>query len=174
MKKTMIALSMAALFGATSANAMDFDPANFYYGGGITMTDVDASGVSVDTANGFQFFAGMPLDIELGEAKSSVEVGFRDLGSADWSVGPFSGSQDLGSGLFVDYVAAFPVADQFDVLGIIGLDFNSDADMIEYGIGGEFKVNDQFGARLTYLFKEADDATLGDASLIGITVTFKQ
>lgn len=179
MKKTMIALSMAALFGATSsATAMDFDPANFYYGGGLTMTDVDGAD---DAANGFQFFAGIPLDLDLGEVKSAVEVGFRDLGEADFTVCqtfPFvgtvcgTGTADLGSGLFVDYVAAYPASDQFNVLGIIGADFNSDAEMIEYGIGGEFAVNDNFGARVTYMFKEADGG--GDASLIGLTVTYKQ
>lgn len=198
MKKMILALGVMGF--TASVQALDIDPDNFYYGAGFGTATFDTVPLpefcttctaEPDDTSPFQVFVGIPLEADLGAVKSSLEVGFRNMGSSDLkycdSTGCFTGAEinaflgpgtvaesaDLGSGLFIDYVAAYPVAEQFDVMGIIGLDLNSDMDMLEYGLGAQLQATDQLGIRATYLFKETDEESV-ETNILMFGVTYRK
>lgn len=195
MKKIILALGLMSALSPVHAIELNTD--GLYYGaafGKASYDDVSDNSlgfpvtISLDDSSAFQIFVGIPLELGSDDFTGAIEVGFRDMGTTDLTYCDNTGtcvsgataasfgldtSADAGSGLYIDYVAGLPLNDAFTVQGIIGLDLNSDMDMLEYGLGAQFQATDQLGIRASYLFKETDEESV-ETNLMMLGVTYRQ
>ena len=153
MKTLKLIVAATALFVTTAQAEEIIDVDAIYVGGGLSSNS--ASGL--DSAMGYQIFAGMPLNIDLSNVKSALEVGYMDSGKMEACVNvPFFGNVcagDNATGLWANYVAAMPINEQVDLIGRIGLDFGDD-DGLMYGVGAGFGINKQVDVRGEYVVRD--------------------
>lgn len=153
------ALGMALFAAAGLAQAQGFDPSNIYFGGGLSRNDLDGWG---DTATGFQFFGGYPLDmVNLGTLKSAVEVGYMDSGEwKDTVCVSFFGcttAKTSAQGLWANYVISYDFTPVVSGVARGGMDFGDD-DGLMIGFGAGFKVAPQIDIRAEYVVRDHIDS----------------
>ena len=153
LKQACITLLVTPLL-ALSSQALSQNNNRIYLGGGVSLNDYD--GIS-DDAVGFQLFAGMPLPVKLQKGRLLAEVGYMDAGEADVNVnvpgvGTSSAKADA-EGIWANAVIEFPVQDNLDLLGRIGLDFGDD-DGIMLGGGIGIPVSKKMDLRFEYVIRD--------------------
>jgi opacity protein-like surface antigen len=162
-KKTVLA---AALLASVNVSALQLDLDNKYVGGSLHLVDYDA--LSYDNALGFGLVAGVPFK-DLGTSEQltlSAETGFVYMGTAESDNSIFGENfkyELSGFSLYGAAVAAFHVNEQVAVHAKAGLSYmsleeeysvdygfgsesGSDSESeigLTYGVGGEFKLNEQ-------------------------------
>lgn len=157
MKKRVFATLIAAtaMIGTNvhAAETTPFNAEDIYVGGGLSSNS--ASGL--DSAMGFQIFAGVPLNVDLGSVNSAVEVGYMDSGKMEACVNvPFFGNVcggDNATGIWANYVATMPLSGQLYGVGRLGLDFGDD-DGLMYGIGVGHGIDDKLDVRGEYVARD--------------------
>lgn len=147
MKKTAIfAFVILGAGMATSASAqnLEFDPDNFYAGGGIGINSVSG----FDDAIGPNLFAGYNMGEIFGVEKLDlmIEAGYMDSGE-------FESSNFLGqtvtseaSGLWTTGVVRYNLNDMWSFFGRLGMDLGDD-DGVMIGGGAEFHLSEPFAIR---------------------------
>jgi len=149
-------VAAAALVFSSSVMA-EFDMEKVYAGGGVAYNSLDVSGP--DSAIGFQGFAGYNLNdiVEIGDGIGlAAELGWATSGDFEQCFNFGFGEQCASSsvdGFLATGVIDYAVNDEIKALGRIGFDFGDD-DGLVFGIGGEYKVNDQISARAEYLIHD--------------------
>ena len=160
-RKIQSVLAAAVLLAAQGAMAEGFDQSKLHVGAGLGNNSLSG----FDNAIGWQFFAGYPLEmVKLGEGiTSSVEVGYMSTTfKQDFTfLGSTTTIESDVKGLWATYVANYPVNDQVDALGRIGLDFGDDSGLM-FGIGGEYKLDDQKAVRLEYVIRDNVNSLQGN------------
>ena len=161
MKLITIVVLLSA-FIATPAMAAD-NTGRFYLGadfGWVTLTDTDPGGTDFPNPNSLRFSGGYHFSPML-----AAEVGYAGIG--DSTLSDPTGEVTLkNSALQVAAVGTFPVSSSFDVIGKVGLSFNSNKasgtgaysglgtsnskTSYLFGIGAQYNVNEQFGIRAQY------------------------
>jgi hypothetical protein len=105
-----------------------------------------------DTSAGFQILAGYPLEqLQSGEATSSVEAGFIDLGSFKQGDRQFS-----MAGLWVSYLLQLPLPLQqtgWQGLLRLGIDFGDD-DGLLFGAGIDYSLDPRLSLRGEYIVRD--------------------
>jgi len=155
------ALAAAALFVAQGVGAEGFDQSKAYAGGGFGYNSI---GDPWDNAIGWQIFAGYELDqVQVGEnIASAVEVGYMSSGSFEYADPFFGVSIDTSAqGLWATYLASYDLNPQWNALGRIGLDFGDDSGLM-FGIGGEYKLDEQKQIRLEYVIRDMINSLQGN------------
>ncbi len=157
-KKILTALAVAMLFTTQGVAAEGFDQSKLHVGAGLGNNSL----TGFDNAIGWQFFAGYPLEmVKLGEGvRSSIEVGYMST-TFKQEILFFGTIEASAKGLWATYVANYPVNDQVDALGRIGLDFGDDSGLM-FGIGGEYKLDDQKAVRLEYVIRDNVNSLQGN------------
>ena len=158
----MKAFKLAAIAAAVAlplqfAQAQEvFDVNSVYVGGGLGSNSLSG----FDNAMGYQFFAGIPLAVDLGSVDSAVEIGYMNSGDfkTDVCVTFFGITQCQSvktdaAGLWATYVASMPINEQVDLIGRIGLDFGDD-DGLMYGVGAGYGINEQMDIRGEYVIRD--------------------
>ena len=157
----------------------------WYAGTGIGQYDVDVGGADLDAGDtAFRFFGGWKMNDTW-----SFEAGYTAFSEVSESttvplVGDFESSVDVSS---LDFYArpAFPLNDQWELFGIVGLsrieadvevtvplvgtvsDSSSDTELM-YGFGGQFKLDDRWAVRGEWVNYDVD----GDLSMLSVVATY--
>lgn len=142
--KLAIAVSTALLWSSVSQ-------AEIFAGAGIGQSDIDDSfqGASLDeTDSAWKLYGGMMMTENFG-----FEAGWSDLGDA--RVGPVDTETEA---FYVAGVVAVPLVESFSLYAKLGVAFwdqdiistNYDGEDLMYGIGGNYKLTDQFHVRLEW------------------------
>lgn len=161
MKLIAIVLLLSSLI-ATPAMAVD-NTGRFYLGadyGWVTLTDTDPGGTDLPNPNSLRFSGGYHFSPML-----AAEVGYAIIGDSTLST-PFGDVTEKNSAFQVAAVGSFPINPSFDLIGKVGLSFNSNKasgtgaysgldssnskTSYLFGIGAQFNVNEQFGIRAQY------------------------
>jgi len=163
--KKYLGFFAGVLLASQPVMAFEFDQENVYGGAGLSSNGMDVTGADVSRAIGWQIFAGYDLeDVELADDLSTaIEVGYMTSGDFEYTTASTTilgvtvpgTTVKLGSvdGLWATGVFTYPVADQVEVLGRIGLDFGDD-DGLMYGFGGSYQLNDQIDVRAEYVLRD--------------------
>jgi hypothetical protein len=160
--KKIIALGLSILFTgtATQAASSGSDQDNIYFGGGLGSNS--ASGL--DSATGFQIFAGYKLDmIKLSKIDSAVEVGYMDTGDMKIKNCSFGGiplpscPSGKSTGLWATYVASYKFNKEVSGIARLGLDIGDD-DGLMYGLGVGYKFDKQMALRGEYVKRQHVDS----------------
>jgi opacity protein-like surface antigen len=154
-KKAIAAIGLALAVGSGPAVAQEFKQDNAYVGAGIGLNSVDVSGA--DDAIGFQIFAGYRLDmVNVDPVKLAVEIGYMDSGDFEVDT-PFGTFEDNASGIWLTAVAAYPLNQELNLLGRLGLDFgDDDGPMLGVGIG--YTASRQIEVRGEYVIRDDIDS----------------
>ncbi len=159
--KKIITLALATLISTTATAANNgFNEKNLYFGGGLGSNS--ASGV--DSATGFQIFAGYELDmVKISKIDSSVEIGYMDSGDMKKEVctpaiPPFipamcDKASAKAKGLWATYVASYKFDDKLSGIGRAGLDFGDD-DGFMFGLGVDYQFDKQMHIRGEYVVRQ--------------------
>jgi hypothetical protein len=147
MKKTLLAIGLAAGIASSPTLAQGPDISDFYAGGGLGLNSLSG----YDNAVGIQVFGGYKLDrlLDLSPVTLAVEIGYMDTGDfkhRGWNVGSVSG-------LWASAVAGFEITPGLSLLGRLGLDFGDD-DGILFGIGAGYAVTKNIEVRGEYVIRE--------------------
>ena len=97
---------------------------------------------------------------DLGPAKLSAELGFYDVDKYNLR------------GATASAIAGLPVTDEFSVHGRLGVDSDSDMDLLFFGVGAAFKINSNFGGRVDYTLGERDIGGT-DVNTMSLSVTYR-
>ncbi len=178
MKKTVLA---AALLASVNVSALQLDLDNKYVGASMHIVDYDIGIWDLDNSIGFGGVVGVPFkgltNAGLPEQINlSAEAGFIYLGSSefDGTSNELTGYSMLGAGKL-----GFSFNEQASIHAKLGLnyltldsDYYDDSEMnILYGIGGEFKLNQQLSVEANYtVFGEVD---VIDVSSMNAGVNYK-
>lgn len=161
MKRITIAALLSASI-ATPALAAD-NTGKFYMGvdfGWVTLSDTNPGGTDFPDPNSLRFSFGYHYSPML-----AAEVGYAIIGDSTLSTS--SGDvTEKNSAFQVAAVGTLPVSSSFDLIGKVGLSFNSNKasgtaayegvdssnskTSYLFGIGAQFNVNEQFGIRAQY------------------------
>lgn len=154
MKKTAIFACVILGAGmATSASAqnLEFDPDNFYAGGGIGINSVSG----LDDAIGPNLFAGYNMGEIFGVEKLDlmIEAGYMDTGdfgdqcvARDFTGNCISRRSFSASGVWTTGVVRYNLNEQWSFFGRLGLDLGDD-DGVMIGGGAEFHLSEPFAIR---------------------------
>lgn len=162
-------LGMILLF--LSANAQAFDLSDLKemskkleYGAGLNSWSYSTQGTVIDPATGlpvsktFSFSgsslyltATLPIDYKLVGADLLAEV-----------------SYDTGMYLSASAIMDWSVARNISSYARLGINLDSSADMLMYGIGADYKVNKKISARMEFLIRPYSFATV-NSFLLGAT-----
>jgi len=143
----LIATSTTAY--AQNANTkQSFDTKQIYFGAGLGLND--ASGL--DSAIGFQVFAGLPLNVNLGKATTAVEVGYMDSGNMTRN-GPFLSGSAKATGIWSTAVVSLPLQNNLNLVGRLGYDFGDD-DGVMIGGGLGVAVANKMEVRFEYVIRD--------------------
>lgn len=155
MKKTA---ALALAFGLISApiQADDFFD-HAYAGGGLSINSV----TGWDNATGFQIFGGYNMHmVNIQPFTMAVEVGYFDSGSFEFTetfMGETFTAKSSASGLWANAVFAYPINEQFRLIGRAGLDLGDD-DGPMFGIGVGYDLNRQLDLRAEYVTRDNVDS----------------
>jgi OOP family OmpA-OmpF porin len=157
--KTKALIAVLGLAGAALAlpAAAQFNTSALYAGGSIGQSKMkfDCSGAPTcdQTDTAFRLFLGYQFNPNI-----AAEFGYSDLGKSKLAVGPFSGDVKA-SAWDLSAVGSFPVANQFSILGRLGL-FHGETKAegfgasskdtktgVLWGLGGQFDLNKNIGFR---------------------------
>lgn len=144
MKKLSVLLISMLL--TLNVQAEGLDASQIFFGGGISLNDVDGHG---DDATGFQIFAGMPIPLNMGKAALSGEVGYMDSGNFD--------NGGSAEGIWANAVIEVPVGDTVELIGRAGFDFGDD-DGLMIGGGVDLPVADKIDLRFEYVIRDHIDS----------------
>jgi OmpA-OmpF porin, OOP family len=155
---------VALLFGfvATPVLAAD-NTGKFYMGadyGWVTLTDTNPGGTDFPNPSSLRFSGGYHFS-----PMFAAEVGYAIIGDSTLSTP--SGDATLKNSAFqVSAVGSFPVSSSFDLIGKVGLSFNSNKasgtgaysgidtsnskTSLMFGLGAQYNVSEQFGIRAQY------------------------
>ncbi|MGB5397380.1 MAG: porin family protein [Gammaproteobacteria bacterium] len=151
MYKIIAVLSLLLVVSPTYAQGLDAK--QIYFGGGIGLNDADFG----DDATGFQLFAGIPLPVKMNKGTLSAEIGYMDSGDFEQTV-PFFGTVTADAkGFWGTAVVSFPLQDNIDVLGRLGLDIGDD-DGLMFGAGVGFKIAEKMDVRVEYVIRDNIDS----------------
>lgn len=147
MKKTAIFASVilgAGMATSVSAQNLEFDPANFYAGGGLSINSVSG----FDDAIGPNLFAGYNMGEIFGVENLDlmIEAGYMDSG--EFETNNFFGQTvtSEASGVWTTGVVRYNLNDMWSFFGRLGLDLGDD-DGVMIGGGAEFHLNETFSLR---------------------------
>lgn len=146
MKKTAVFASVILGAGmATSASAqnLEFDPGNFYAGGGLSINSLSGW----DDAVGPNLFVGYNMGEIFGVEKLDlmIEAGYMDTG--DFERNTFFGTvEDNIAGVWTTGVVRYNLNDMWSFFGRLGLDLGDD-DGVMIGGGAEFHLSEPFAIR---------------------------
>ena len=160
--RKIITLALSALFisGTATAASGGFNEDNLYFGGGLGSNS--ASGL--DSATGFQIFAGYKLDmVKISKIDSAVEVGYMDSGDMKKeictpAIPPFipaicSKANAKAKGVWATYVASYKFNKEVSGIGRLGLDLGDD-DGLMFGVGVDYKFDKQISLRGEYVKRQ--------------------
>ncbi len=160
MKKTINLAASAVLMAGVCMPVSAFDQSKMYVGGGMSSNSHDAS--SLDSAIGFQFFAGYDLSdlLSLGDGVGfSAEAGYMSSGDFEYSnnycgvYSVFCDNLDFSAdGLWATAIVDYQIADAVKVLGRLGLDIGDDNGLI-FGGGGAYQFNEKVSVRGEYVIR---------------------
>jgi len=161
-KLTILFISALAAFNVQAADEDSkkgvIDAKQIYFGGGIGLNDANGN-----DATGFQFFAGLPIPVEMGKAKLSGEIGYMDSGDFDTpgvtipGFGTIGGGSFSATGLWGTAVVEVPIGEKMDLIGRIGLDIgDDDGVMIGGGIG--IALGPKMDIRFEYVIRDNIDS----------------
>lgn len=146
MKKTTILASVilgAGVATSASAQGFEFDPGNFYAGGGVGINSV----TGFDDAIGPNIFLGYNLGEIFGVENLDLmaEVGYMDTG--DFERNTFFGTvEDNASGVWTTGLVRYNLNDMWSFFGRAGLDLGDD-DGVMIGAGAEWHMSDALALR---------------------------
>ena len=161
-KQKLLALTVAALFGATAQPVFAQDSGaagTSYVGASLGQADTDASGLDSDTS--FQIFGGYMFTDNLG-----VEGGYSKYGTFE------GGSTSMDAdGFYLAGRGAYQINDQFSVVGKLGVVHygfettsgggmtSGDGTSTLVGIGVDYNVNQSVAVGASYdMISDVEDA----------------
>lgn len=151
----LIATSTTAY--AQNANTKQgFDAKQIYFGGGISSNDISYA----NSAVGFQIFGGLPLNLNLGKAKTAIEVGYMNSGNFDRTFnGPFGTytASAHATGIWSTAVATLPLQNNMNLVGRLGYDFGDD-DGVMFGGGLGVALANKMEVRFEYVIRDHIDS----------------
>lgn len=157
MKKTAFLLLTATLtcntYAAEKNTQTTLDTKQLYFGGGLSLNDIGFG----DDAVGYQIFAGLPIPVDVGNAKLMGELGYMNSGDFDINVGPFGTRSESASGLWANAVIDVPLQNNISLIGRIGLDFGDD-DGVMIGGGFGFQAANNMEIRVEYVIRDNIDS----------------
>ena len=147
MNKISIFVAALALLGSHGANAQDGTVRDrIHLGAGVGVNDLDP----FDNAIGFQFFGGYDFNYKLAdEFDTAVEVGYMNTGDFA-AIGFNYGSIE---GPWVTGLASYPINQELDLLGRLGLDLGDDDGLI-FGFGVGFALKQNMELRGEYVIRD--------------------
>lgn len=141
---------LGLLVAASPVYAEGVDASQIYFGAGIGFNDTNNSFNRNDNdAVGFQVFAGLPLDVNMGSAALAVEVGYMDTGDFD--------SGGSANGVWSTAVASLPLSNNLNLLGRLGYDFGDD-DGVMIGAGIGIPAGNKMNVRFEYVIRDNIDS----------------
>lgn len=143
MKKILPVLGLLVV-ATSSLHAETIDTKQIYFGGGIGLNDYRN-----DNATGFQLFAGLPIQANMGKAALAVELGYMDSGN-------FNGGASA-DGIWSTAVVSYPLQDNLKLVGRAGYDFGDD-DGLMLGGGLGVAVANNMDMRFEYVIRNNIDS----------------
>ena len=141
---------LGLLFAASPVYAQGVEANEIYFGAGIGFNDANNSNNrNGSDAVGFQIFAGLPLDVDMGSAALALEVGYMDTGDFD--------SGGSANGIWSTAVASLPLNNNLDLLGRLGFDFGDD-DGVMIGAGIGIPAGNTMNVRFEYVIRDNIDS----------------
>lgn len=144
--------SAAQKRAAPQRSSSGFQQEYLYIGGGLGINSLSG----FDDAIGWQIFGGYELPYMIGDVKTAVEVGYMNTGEFEMAT-PFFPIKTEAKGLWATGVVSYPVDQQFDLIGRLGLDLGDD-DGLMLGAGAGFNINDEMQIRAEYVIREDIDS----------------
>lgn len=164
MKKAIVAGALALVVGGVSIAHAD-QLQGVYAGGGL---GYNSFGSGWDDAVGFQVFGGYQLDElvgDMGDLSLAVEIGYMNSGDfeREYCLNGWMGYTECYSvefdakGIWSTAVVSYPVAQDVDLLGRLGLDFGDD-DGLMFGAGVGYSVTNEIQLRGEYVIRDNIDS----------------
>lgn len=145
--KRIAAIAVATALVSAPAIA-EMDNSKLYVGGGLSMDKTDIRGG--DNEIGFHGFGGMDF-LEKDQLTLSAEAGLRivKVSASACGFGFCASASENATILYGAAVGKYAFTEEFSALGRLGLNIIDDSGIV-FGVGGQYDINDQLGARLEY------------------------
>lgn len=182
MFRSLVAVLFLSVLGLIAPFSHAAEP-GFYLGGSIGQTSADiCDGLSGcdDEDTGFKIFGGYSFNKNF-----AIEGGYFNPGESRVS-GPGGFLSIEGSSIFVDAVGIIPLNEKFSLLGKIGLQRweaeakgvvlgapvseSDDGTDLKFGLGAQFDITQNFGARVEWERFDFDDT---DIDFLSVGVLFR-
>lgn len=154
--KRGIIFSLLMLFSSASIAAeggtVTLQTSSFYLGGGLNSNSYLGA-----RSFGFQVLGGYEFAGKLGKVKNAVELGYLSTGTfetKDIDSGRTSSINRKAQGVWINYVASYPIGSNVEGLWRVGIDFGDD-DGIMGGAGMGYNFNRNWSLRSEYVVREA-------------------
>lgn len=150
MKKTIAVMGL--VIASASVHAQNINTKQIYFGAGISSNDISYA----NSAVGFQVFGGIPLNVNLGNVQTALEVGYMNSGNFDVNT-PFGTYSTNATGIWSTAVATLPLQNNLDLVGRLGYDFGDDNGMM-IGAGLGVPVANNMKVRFEYVIRDHIDS----------------
>jgi hypothetical protein len=143
-------LTISSLSTPVIAETLKLDANDLYLGLGVSWNDYDGLH---DNAFGYQFFAGLPIPVDMGKIGLAAEVGYMNAGEADIDTPFGNNGKAEADGIWANAVFDIPMNESVELLGRIGLDFGDD-DGLMIGAGIGIPMNNDIDLRFEYVIRD--------------------
>ena len=145
----LMLISSAAV--AANGSSITLQTSSFYIGGGLGF-NTHGGGSSV----GYQFLGGYEFAAKLnGDISSAIELGYMDsdnFETKNLNTGSTTTSNQEAKGMWLDYVASYPIGNKVEGLARFGWDFGDD-DGLMVGAGMAYNFNRNWALRSEYVVR---------------------
>jgi hypothetical protein len=147
---SLMLISSAAV--AANGGSITLQTSSFYLGGGLGFNS--HSGLS---SVGYQFLGGYEFAAKLnGDISSAIELGYMDTDnfeSNNFDTGVKDTTRQEAKGMWLNYVASYPIGNKVEGLARFGWDFGDD-DGLMVGAGMAYNFNRNWALRSEYVVRQ--------------------